>query len=172
MRITEWELVFGEYDAANCFHIEKTDIYKDLSRKGIKSVEFLLYQPEKRKLLLVEGKNTLPSENKKEVFEEEIMNISCKFMDSLQLACGIWFGGHNKKVKIPKNGKDFFRYGVQIVFVLVIKKRDGKLTDIADIIKQQLLQEHRLWKFEVLVLNENQAYRKGLVVLDNNLKHG
>ena len=72
-------------------------------------------------LLFVEGKNTLPAKNNVSAFNEEISDISYKFMDSLQLACGIWFGGHNRKVEIPKNGIRFFSYGVQIVFVSIAK---------------------------------------------------
>ena len=141
MRIIEEGLTFGDYHDADCFHIEKTNIYKRLSGKGIKSVEFLLYRPEENKLLLVEGKSTLPAQNNKIAFDEEISEISRKFMDSLQLACGIWFGGHNQKIAMPKNCMDFFRYGVQIVFILVIKYRKGDLLHIADSIKKQLLKE-------------------------------
>jgi len=49
---------------------------------------------------------------------------------------------------------------------LVIKNRKGRLDYIADRIKQQLLKERRLWEFEVLVLNENEAHKKRLVVLE------
>ena len=127
-----------------------------------------MYRPEENKLLLVEGKNRLPAKNNVIAFNEEIYEISHKFMDSLQLACGIWFGGHNHKVEVPKNGGNFFRYGVQIIFVLVIKKRKGNLLYIADRIKQQLSKEHRLWKFEILVLNEVNAHKEKLVVLEGN----
>jgi hypothetical protein len=166
MRIIEEGLTFGDFDEANCFHIEKTDIYTQLSGKGIKSVEFVLYKPEDRKLLFIEGKKTLPAKNNKISFDEEISEISYKFMDSLQLACGIWFGGHNSKVEIPKNGTSFFGYGVQIVFILVVKNRTGDLLHIADRIKKQLPKEHRLWKFEVLVLNESKASEERLIVLE------
>jgi len=84
MRIIEGGLTFGEFDDANCFHIEKTEIYKRLSVKGIKSVEFILYKQEERKLLFVEAKSTLPSKDNIIVFNEELSEISSKFMDSLQ----------------------------------------------------------------------------------------
>ena len=84
------------------------------------------------------------------------------------MACGIWFGGHNSKVLIPKNGLRFFSYGVLIVFVLVIKNRKGNLLHIADRIKQQLLKEHRLWKFEIIVLNEELARRENLIISEEH----
>ena len=168
MRIVEDGLTFGDYSDADCFHIEKTDVYNRLSGKGVKSVEFVLYQPEKSKLLFVEGKSTLPAKGNAIAFNGELIDISHKFMDSLQLACGIWFGGHNQYVKVPENSADFFRYGVQIVFVLVIKNRKGQLLHIADRIKQHLSKEHKLWRFEVLVLNESDAQREKLVVVEGN----
>jgi len=167
LRIVEEGLIFGDYNDADFFHIEKTELYKRLSVKGIKSVEFILHQPDKSKLLLVEGKTTLPAKNNIEDFNKEISEISQKFMDSLQLACGIWFGGHNSKVEVPENGASFFRYGIQIVFVLVIKNRKGDLLHIADRIKKRLLREHRLWRFDVLVLNESDAFNERLVVLES-----
>ena len=87
-------------------------------------------------------------------------------MDSLQLACGIWFGAHNNDVIVPKNGVNFFRYGIQIVFLLVIKNRIGLLY-IANRIKTHLMKEYRLWKFEVLVMNEDDACTKNLVIKES-----
>jgi len=167
MRIAEDGLIFGDYNADDCFHIEKTDVYVRLSGKGVKSVEFILHQPDDRKLLFVEGKSTLPAKGNADAFNEEVTVISQKFMDSLQLACGIWFGEHNQEVEMPKNAENFFKFGEQIVFVLVIKNRKGNLIYIADKIKQLLSREHRLWRFEVLVLNENDAQRKKLVIQED-----
>jgi len=167
MRIDEQGIIFGDYNDADCFHIEKTDLYTSLSGKGVKSVEFILHQPDNRKLLFIEGKSTLPAKKSVDAFKKEISEISQKYMDSLQLACGIWFGEHNNKVEVPENGANFFRYGEQIVFVLVIKNRKGNLIYIADMIKRQLQKEYRLWRFEVLVLNEDDARKKQLVVCEN-----
>jgi hypothetical protein len=168
MRIIEGDLTFGDFHEADCFHIEKTDIYDVLSRKGIKSVEFILFRSKENELLFVEGKKSLPSKDSIIRFSEEISNISQKFMDSLQLACGIWFGGHNKEVEVPKNVRDFFKYGVQIVFILVIKNREKDLLTIAEKIKKHLLKERRLWKFEVLAMNEKKACEKKLVIMEGN----
>jgi len=106
----------------------------------------------------------LPAKNNVEAFKKEVTEISQKFMDSLQLTCGIWFGEHNRNVTVPENCTNFLRYGEQIVFVLVIKNRKGNLVYIADMIKQLLLKEHRLWRFEIVVLNEDDAFEKKLVI--------
>ena len=158
-------MLFGDFDEANCLHIEKLDFYnKELSFHGIKSVEFVLYRPEKSRLLFVEAKTALPIKERKGWLDSEITKISQKFMDSLQLACGIWLGGHKVKTKLPDNYANFFGKGVQIVFILVIKRREGDLLHIADAIKTRLLKEHKLWNFSVLALNEELARNKDLVV--------
>ena len=156
-------MVFGEFKEADCFHIEKTDLSKRLSGRGVKSVEFVLSQPMDKRLLFVEAKITLPAANNIVRFEEEIIDISQKFMDSLSLTCGIWFGKHNSEVIAPDNRELFFSYGTQIVFILVIKSRIGDLPHIEDMIKKQLLRERMLWGFDVLALNEEDARKVNLI---------
>jgi len=164
MRIPESDMLFGDFDEANCFLIEKTAIYRSISGKGYKSVEFVLSRPESNELLFIEGRSTLPAQANVDRYNEDISDISQKFMDSLQLTCGIWFGQHNASVKVPQNGNSFLKYGTQVTFILVIKNRKGKLTSIAERIKREILREYRLWGFKVLVLNEDLAVRDNLVV--------
>ena len=166
MRIDEEGLLFGDFELSDCFHIEKTKLYSKLSGRGFKSVEFVLHRPQKHELLFVEGKTTLPSIDNKVKYNDEIVEISQKFMDSLQLTCGIWFGRHNGNVAVPANSSYFFSYGIQIVFVLVIKNRKGNLVRIAEEIKRKISREHKLWRFDVLVLNEDDARTHNLVVLE------
>ena len=164
MRFCESGMTFGDFSESDCFRIEKSEVYIRLSGKGIKTTDFLLHKPEDNKLLFVEAKETLPAKKNREAFNAEIAHISHQFMDSLQLSCGIWFGEHNKTADVPKNSVNFFRYGVQIVFVLVVKERTGSLLYIADKIKQQLPKEHKLWRFDVIVLNKESAQKAKLVV--------
>jgi len=166
MQIREEGLLFGEFDETGCFHIEKSDIYKRLSGKGYKSVEFILRLPEQDELLFVEGKTTLPSADNIERFNEEIADISKKFIDSIRLTTGIWFGEHNAKAVVPTGRDSFFTFGTQIVFVLVIKNRRGKMNTIAERIRRELHREHTLMRFKVLVLREEDAIKRNLVIGD------
>ena len=159
-------MIFGDFDEANCFHIEKTSLRKILSGKGMKSVEFVLSQPSEKRLLFVEARKTLPSKNNAERFFEDIAEISNKFIDSLHLICGIWFGTHNLSVEVPENKESFFQYGMRIIFILVIKNRKGDLPHIEDMIKKQLLHERRLLGFDVLALNEDNAKENNLIVTE------
>ena len=114
----------------------------------------------------MEGKSTLPSASNLERFNEEIANISQKFMDSIHLALGIWFGEHNAKAVVPSEKDSFFSFGTQVVFVLVVKNLTGRLNSIAERIRQELKREYTLMRFKVLVLREEDAVRRKLVVGD------
>ena len=157
-------MVFGNFDKANCFHIEKMEIYsRDLSRHGVKSVEFVLYRPETNKTLFVEGKTSVSIEKGRGRFQRDISDISQKFMDSFNFAFGIWLGGHRGRMELPKNYARFFGRGVQVIFILVIKNCRSDLLHIADVIKQRLLKEQRLLKFKVYAMDEAGAYRNNLL---------
>ncbi|MCL2222571.1 MAG: hypothetical protein FWC20_07815 [Oscillospiraceae bacterium] len=172
MRIIEGGLTFGEFDAKNLFHIEKTNIYKNkFSGDGVKSVEFILNRPEENELLFVEARTTLPSKCNIAHYNKEIADISKKFLDSLQLAIGIWFGSHNPSVDAPQNKESFFTYGKQIILVLVIKNRTGKLTAISERIKQEIHREHKLMGLKVRVWNEELAIKANLIAQENGEQH-
>jgi len=178
MTICESDMVFGEFDEADCFHIEKTTLYKRLSSDKLKSVEFVLHRPERNELFFVEAKTTFPAFINSEVvlsaednvnsFSTAVTAISQKFMDSLLLACSIWFGKNNAKIEIesviPKNKESFFTYGKQIVFVLVIKNCKTDLTTIADNIKKEIRKRYLILGFKVLVLDEDFARKIKLVI--------
>lgn len=86
-------------------------------------------------------------------------------MDSLQLALGIWFGSHDAKVELPNNFAQFFEIGRRVQFILVIKERKQDMAFIADTLKNKYLRkERRVLGFEVLVINEQQAKDKNLVI--------
>lgn len=66
---------------------------------------------------------------------------------------------------MPANFKQFRNSGKQISFVLVVKNSEKKdLLTVAEAIKCKLRKEHRLWKFDVKVLNEELAIKENLVL--------
>ena len=164
MDFVESNMHFGVFDEADCFRIEKTDLYNRLSGQGFSTVDFILNRKFPNEMLFVEAKATLPANKNIPDFENELLEISRKFMDSLHLIIGIWFGGHNAKVKAPQKRDEFFTYGKQIIFVLVIKNRTGKLTAISEKIKQKLRREHKLLEFNIWVINEELAAKSNLLV--------
>ena len=167
MRIFESGMTFGDFDKDDCFNIEKYELYKkSLSHLGFKTVEFVLYRHDK--LLFVEAKPSLRTEVNGNRFSDEVADISQKFMDALQIVCGLWHGGRKDKAKLPQSFSQFHKNGKGIVFVLVVK--DGKKKDLlttSRAISRQLLRENRLWRFDIKVLNEELAKNEKLVVASN-----
>lgn len=53
--IEESGMIFGPFSEEQCFHIEKSTVHQKL-QNGLPIVEFLLIQPEKDFLLVVEAK--------------------------------------------------------------------------------------------------------------------
>ena len=73
--ITESEMNFGKFEETDLFHIEDSQIYKDIG-SGIKTVEFILKYDE-NSIVFLEAKKSCPnaanryeSEEKEEKFEE------------------------------------------------------------------------------------------------------
>ena len=163
------EILFGDFDDANFFHIEQTTLYqKRLKPYGISSAEYLLLRPiesqSKLVLLVVEAKRTLAAKDSNE-FHENLAKIANQLMDSLKLAFGIWLGSHESKVDLPLNYNQFFESGRKIIFVLIIKERKRDMTYIADVLKHHYLRsECRLLGFDVKVYNEQQAINANLVI--------
>ena len=165
---------FRNFGADNCYRIEESQLYqKSLRHLGFKAVEFVTYRSasdaEESRLIFVEAKTSLRQKNAELRFVDEIANISQKFIDSLQIVCGIWHGGRKGKVPLPVNFDRFRENGNKIVFVLVVKNSDKKdLLAVAESISKKLLKEIRLWRFDVKVLNEELAQKESFVLIDES----
>jgi len=163
------DIWFGDFEDADCFRIEQTDLYqKHIKPHGICSAEFLLLRSSNaqhgHKLLIVEAKKTLAARDTEE-FHRNLEGITRQFMDSLKLAWGIWFGNHNGRVELPHSYNHLFERGRTVTFVLVIKDRKEDMLYIADTLKNKhLRKERKLLGFDVKVYNELQAKGANLVI--------
>jgi len=161
---------FSDFGEDNCFLIEDSRLYqKSLAHLGYKTVEFVMYkengEPKSGKLLFVEAKTTLRSLENKTRFTDEINDISQKFIDALQIVCGVWHGARKEKPNLPANFADFRENGKKIVFLLVVKKGDrNQLLAASEAISKRLLKESRLWNFDVKVIDEQIAQQENLVL--------
>ena len=164
---------FKDFGSDNCYLMEESRLYqKSLKHLGYKTVEFVVSHSvanmEEHKLVFVEARTTLRPRSTKTRFDNEITDISQKFMDALQIICGVWHGGRKGKVPLPTGFSRFRDDGRKIIFLLVVKNGDKKeLLTVADSIYRKLLKENRLWKFEVKVLNEGLAIKENLVLHGN-----
>lgn len=164
------DIWFGDFEDSDFYRIEQTDLYqKKMKPHGVSSAEFLLLHANNtqigRKLLVVEAKKTLAARDTED-FHLNLASIARQFIDSLQLAFGIWLGSHDGKVELPSNYAHFVERGRKVLFVLVIKERKRDMAYIADTLKNKHLRnERRVLGFDVLVLNEHQAKLANLVIL-------
>lgn len=163
--ITESEMNFGKFDEADLFHIENSNIYKNLGF-GIKTVEFVLKYDE-NSIIFLEAKKSCPnaanryeSEEKEQKFEEYYSSITEKFMASLQIYLAAILDKYQDvsevgdRLRTMDSMKD-----IQLKFILVVKNAEditwlaGPLAEL----KARLLQLRKIWGVEVAVLNEELA---------------
>lgn len=163
-------MTFGEFDKENLFHIEDSQIYKNLG-SGIKTVEFIIKRSDNC-ITFIEAKASCPnaanineSNEKQTKFEEFYSSVTDKFIASLYIyLAAILNRFHNiSEVGNALNSNDM--QGTQIEFILVIKKTDdiawlaGPLAEL----KKRLLMVRKIWGIKVKVLNEELAERDGLI---------
>lgn len=163
-------MTFGEFDKENLFHIEDSQIYKNLG-SGIKTVEFIIKRSDNC-ITFIEAKASCPnvanineSNEKQTKFEEFYSSVTDKFIASLYIyLAAILNRFHNiSEVGNALNSNDM--QGTQIEFILVIKKADdiawlaGPLAEL----KKRLLMVRKIWGIKVKVLNEELAERDGLI---------
>lgn len=163
--ITESEMNFGKFEETDLFHIEDSQIYKDIG-SGIKTVEFILKYDE-NSIVFLEAKKSCPnvanryeSKKKEQKFEEYYSSITEKFIASLQIYLAAILdkfqnteevGAKLKTVSSMKN--------IQLKFILVVKNAEditwlaGPLAEL----KARLLQIRKIWGVEIAVLNEELA---------------
>jgi hypothetical protein len=162
------DIPFEDFDKANCFYIEKSQVYNSLIRKNkpIRTVEFILYRPINNDLMFVEAKTSFPFIKNDIDITKNIKEIAQKFMDSFQLSCAVWFGKHDCGNELPTNYNEFFQKNIKFVFVLVIKKewRAKNLNIIKERLNKELKKEIAIWKFDILTLNEKLAKDYKLVI--------
>jgi len=165
MTIQESGIIFGDYDENDVYPIEKSKKYSEIKSKGVSSVEFVLHWKNK-KILFVEAKNSAPNPNNpdnEQRFEEFLQEINIKFEDSFEIFERVWLereiGGIFDRIEVQS---------CEIIFLLVINGFNKEwLVPIKEGL-EQILKEHRtlclLWHPKVLVINEQQAASKGLVI--------
>ncbi len=171
--IEESGMKFGRFDSDHLFYIEKCDLYqKELKPKGVAVTEFAVLQ--KGKLLFIEAKTATPnyaacnsSEEKRKKYEEYITSIATKFRDSIDIYASILLK-RNLCEQLPETMEEQDFVSLPIVLVLVIKNAyPDSLIHFTDKFRKVLAPMMRIWKVhDVIVISEEQARKKGLIVSD------
>jgi len=150
----------------NVFHIEKSRLYTNLN-DGVRSVEFVRIKDDK--LIFVEAKASFPNpdnpcEENLEKFKSAIEELCEKFIHSLHLLSSVKLGVQIESLPIEFSLPE----RTSLVFLLVIKNHKfvwlkpikGKIeSTLPSVLK-------KIWKPEVIVINQAVAIKHGLVVLN------
>lgn len=165
--IEESDMVFGVYEDERVFCIEKSRIYKSVG-KNVRTVEFILHR-DKQGVMLIEAKTSAPNPNgtNNEDYKKFIQEITEKFTHTLQL----YFAVLTKRQ--PDSQQEFHPHfqqinheGIPVKLVLVIKNHEkGWETGIRNDLQKRLRILIKIWKLKVVVMNEDDAKKYGLIQL-------
>lgn len=158
--INESGMAFGPFPDDQVYQIEKSEAYTHLG-EGVKVVEFL-YKQNAEKLFFVEAKSSSPKPKGGD-FKKFIEEISDKFIHSFNLWLSLKLKRRNdvvsKNIFDAKLDKQIFR------FILVIKGHEESwLPPISEALRREMMAEIKIWKHEVIVINDQQAKQRGLVL--------
>lgn len=163
--IKESNMLFGEYEENKVFKIENSELHNKIGN-GIKVVEFILLRNGKY-IDFIEAKSSSPqpSNDNKERFHEFIEEISDKFIHSFNL---YYSGIMKRNIGYEEISNDFFELDLRKInfkFILVIKDhKEEWLIPLSEAIKKKLIYHNRIWKSDIIVINEKLAKQYNLVV--------
>jgi hypothetical protein len=160
--INESGLLFGDYNDDDVFHIEKSQIYKDLDDCS-KTVEFVL-RISTDAIYFIEAKRSSPQPGNEKDFNAFINEISGKIEHSMD----IFFALIVERMKDTKGEfpcsfqrVDYSR--INITALLVINDHEiGWLPPIKDALTKKLKRIIKIWNMQVAVLNHELALTYGL----------
>ena len=162
-------MVFGPYDEALFFHIEKSALYGQL-QEAFKIAEFVLMRQQKSGpvLWIVEAKSSSPQPQNQKDYASYIDEIKSKLTNGLLLSCSVVIGRHpNGRASLPAALRTIDLTNVQFRLALVVRghKREW-LPPLREKITETLMPVIKAWNLssgDVMVLNEQLAQKHGLV---------
>lgn len=163
--IIESGMTFGPYPAGQCFHIEKSDGYKNV-QDGVRMAEFLLLRQQERgpTVWVVEAKSSCPRD-----FTTYMDEIRTKLVNAFLLGVAACIGRHPPvNDELPQTFKDLDLKSTSFRFVLVIKGvPEYHLEVLQNALGAQLKPLIKTWAMpptSVMVLNEELAQKHALIL--------
>ena len=156
-----------DFIADNTFHMERSPLYTELSRNGIRTVEFIRVKGDD--IIFLEAKTAFPKPDNNPSAEDPgrfkiALNEVCeKLIHLLNLYSSIKVGV--RKIQLPE---DFLPPDkVTLKFVLVVKNHE---LEWCRIIKDALIMVmpsyiNKIWQPEVYVINHDTAIKKKLAIM-------
>ncbi len=157
---TESGMTFGPFPEELVFPIEHSTTHQKAG-KGIRSVEFLYLQPEK-KLLFIEAKSSSPRfETDAEKFDRFISEITEKFLHSFDLYTASKLGRYSGLGGVLGTCSDA---DIKFKFILIINGHlDNWLLPLQDELRKRLVWHSKIWGTKVNVFNEVMAQEEKLI---------
>ncbi|MFH1898745.1 MAG: hypothetical protein ABH886_11055 [Candidatus Desantisbacteria bacterium] len=165
--IEESGMIFGPFLDEHCFYIEKSNVYNKL-KNGLKIAEFLLIQPDKNRLLIIESKSSSPNPDNPDnteaqnQFDNFIAEISEKLLNTFTLGLALCLERHvDNKNEISKCFKEITHNSVKIILMLVINNHEDKwLVQLTTALQKKLRCISKIWPLEVFAINEKTAQKE------------
>lgn len=163
IKITESKMVFEPYEEDDIFEIEKSKI-NQMAGDCINTVEFVLVR-DVSKILFVEAKSSTPRESTdKYRYEEFITEIKEKFIHSFELYQALRCQRYDINMQIGTNLKNLDWKQGEIKFVFVIHGHQKEwLPPIREALLKAMDSFNKIWKSDIIVLNDEMAMRWNLV---------
>lgn len=146
------------------FHIEKSDVYAQVYSYGVGSVE-CLFLWKNRTICLLEAKSTAPNpQNSKEKFSKFLASVANKYRHSMQLCyamqCGIWPMEQAGEMLVA-----CMMSAPKFLFLLIVKNHEKEWCNgLQESLRKVLRPEMKIWQAELIVLNEDMARAKRIVL--------
>lgn len=165
--ITESGMTFGPFLDEHCFYIEKSKVYNKL-QSGLQIAEFLLIQPDKNSLLVVEAKSSAPNPTNKDSqtnFDNYITEIAEKLFNAFSLGLALCLERHvNNKDEVSNCFKQMSHNSVKVKLLLVINgHKDEWLIPLNEALQKKLRSVSKIWPLEVITINEKTAKKYNLI---------
>ena len=161
---------FGPYREEELFHIEQSELYRDLGQ-GLKATEFVLQAD--NNIIFVEAKTNAPNpENrddsleKREKFETFFREVPDKFIDSLGVYTAALLKRYPDTSEIGTALQHSDLAETKIIFALVLTNPAAQadwLPPIKSILEDRLRRWMKIWGIDIIVLNQALAKRFGII---------
>ena len=168
--ISESDMTFGPFDQDRLFHIDKSDVYRQIG-ENVKTVEYI-YLNDRKTLQLVEVKTSMPnidtrseSQEKQEKYEKDYQDLTDKFVHSVNLLTAVLLGKHGQMQDVGETLASISSFrDIRFCFILVVRNSEDQwLAGPKAELDYRLKAFRKIWKADVIVLNEELAKKKGLL---------
>ncbi len=164
IRIEESDMIF-EFPEEQVFEMEKTELNKTAGDE-VKSVEFIVHRRQDT-LSFIEAKSSSPQpvKDNNEDFEKFINEISSKFIHSFNLYYATIFNRYSVP-ELSDKFRNIDNQKIEYKFLLIINGHEyiEGLAFIKEALIKKLNYHLKIWKSEIIVLNDKTALKKRLII--------